>query len=91
MPPVERHVLLRCGHPEDCDGMAGEEGNQPGCGWCADIADNGVLIDHLSRTYDHFTDGRISKPMTLPEEVFRVADDLETERRSADKEADAAS
>jgi hypothetical protein len=38
-----------------------------------------MLIDHLSRTYSHFTDGRISKPNTLPEEVFALADDLATE------------
>jgi hypothetical protein len=72
--------LLPCGHPIQCEGMAGPNGDQPGCGWCADIADNGLLIDHLSRTYDHFSCGRISKPLTLPEEVFTIADDLADEQ-----------
>jgi len=75
--PAEKQ-LLACGHPIVCDGLAGENGDQPGCGWCADIADNGILIDHLSRTYDHFSGGRISKPLTLPEEVFVIADDIAT-------------
>ena len=39
---------LSCGHPSACEGMAGQDGHQPGCGWCADIADNGTLINHLS-------------------------------------------
>jgi hypothetical protein len=71
--------LLACGHPSACEGLAGPNGDQPGCGWCADIADNGLLIDHLSRTYDHFSGGRISKPLTRPEEVFTIAGDLATE------------
>lgn len=69
---------LPCGHPAACDGLAGQGGDQPGCGWCADIADNAMLIDHLSRTYDHFSGGIISKPNTLPEEVFRIAGDRES-------------
>lgn len=44
-----------------------------------ELADMDMLIDHLSRTYDHFSNGRISKPNTLPEEVFRVAEDLAQE------------
>ena len=71
--------FLLCGHPRACDGMAGPDGDQHGCGWCADIADNKTLIDHLSRTYAHFSGGRISKPMTLPEEVFREAEDIQDE------------
>lgn len=67
---------LPCGHPKECEGLAGESGDQPGCGWCADIVDMGVLIDHLSRTYDYFSGGRISKPMTHPEEVFALADEI---------------
>lgn len=69
--------LLECGHPIECLGMAADD---KGCGWCGDIADMGVLADHLSRTYDHFSGGRISKPMTLPSEVFDVANELENER-----------
>jgi len=72
--------LLPCGHPAACNGLAGQDGDQPGCGWCADLADLNMLIDHLSRTYDHFTEGRISKPNTKPEEVFAIADDLESVR-----------
>ena len=70
-------AILECGHPAQCLGTALDG---IGCGWCADIVDMGVLINHLSRTYDYFTDGRVSKPMTLPEVVFRIADDLERER-----------
>ena len=74
---------LPCGHPAACGGLAGPNGDQPGCGWCADISDNGMLIDHLMRTYDHFSGGRISKPLTLPEEIFAVANDLEQESAEA--------
>jgi len=70
---------MDCGHPVACEGKSGTTGDQPGCGWCADISDMGMLVDHLTRTYDHFTNGRISKPNTLPEEVFVMADDLATE------------
>lgn len=38
--------------------------------------DFGVLCDHLSETYDHFTGGQVSKPMTLPHVVFALADDI---------------
>jgi len=77
---ARRPEALPCGHPASCEGLAGQMGDEPGCGWCGDMADMKVLVDHLSRTYDHFSGGRISKAMTEPEEVFRVADDLETER-----------
>jgi hypothetical protein len=42
-----------------------------------DLVDMKMLIDHLTRTYDHFSRGRISKPNTLPEEVFKVAEELD--------------
>lgn len=41
--------------------------------------DFNMLVDHLSETYLHFSGGRISKPNTLPWEVFSVAEDLRQE------------
>jgi len=46
----------------------------------SELADFSVIADHLTRTYFHVTDGRISKPMTLPEEVFAVADEITAEK-----------
>lgn len=71
-----------CGHPLECLGKVNPHdlNEKPHCLWCGDIEDMAVLVDHLSTTYDHFTNSRISKPMTLPSEVFAVAADLETER-----------
>lgn len=46
-----------------------------------ELHDFDMVLDHLSRTYDHFSRGRITKPLTLPEEVFAVAAELETEER----------
>ena len=45
-----------------------------------ELCDFNMICDHLSRTYDHFSEGQISKPNTLPEEVFDIASDKETER-----------
>ncbi len=45
-----------------------------------ELSDFNMMMDHLSRTYCHFSDGQISKPNTLPEEVFSIADEKETER-----------
>ena len=39
-------------------------------------ADFMTVVDHLSETYRHFSRGRISKPMTLPREVFSIAEDF---------------
>ena len=44
--------------------------------------DRAKLAEHLSTVYDHFWGGRISKPTTLPEEVIRLAEDLEQTRMS---------
>ncbi len=41
--------------------------------------DFNMLVDHLSETYCHFSGGRISKPNTLPREVFAVAEELRQE------------
>ena len=59
------------------------------CEWIdAELHDFHMMYDHLSRTYDHFSGGIISKPQTLPEEVFRVAADRqEEETQEAIKEA----
>jgi hypothetical protein len=82
---VARNKVLRtrpdlpqdCGHPKQC---ITETGN---CVWCGDITDMAMLVKHCSTIYSSVTDGRISKPNTLPEEVERVAGDLETERSEA--------
>lgn len=76
---------LSCGHPARCLGRVHEEdqSEEPHCLWCGDIKDMGMLVRHLSTIYGYITDGRITKPNTLPEEVERVADDLETERTEA--------
>ncbi len=83
MPP---HVpTLSCEHPARCLGQVHEEdeSEEPHCLWCGDIADLAMLVKHCSTIYSYVTDGRITKPNTLPEEVQRVADDLETERTQA--------
>ena len=38
-----------------------------------DLADLRILVKNISRTYDHFSAGAVSKPMTNPEEVFKIA------------------
>lgn len=61
--------------------------------------DFNMLVDHLSETYCHFSGGQISKPNTLPGEVFAVAEQLleedldelvreEIERRKAEEADD---
>jgi hypothetical protein len=45
-----------------------------------ELADYRMVLRHCSETYDHFTEGRISKPNTLPREVFAVAEELAQER-----------
>jgi hypothetical protein len=45
-----------------------------------ELHDFNMLIDHCSQTYEHFSGGMITKPNTLPEEVFAAAEHLETER-----------
>jgi len=50
----------------------------------AELNDFHMMYDHLSRTYDYFSGGRISKPQTLPEEVFRVAADRQEEEIQED-------
>ncbi len=89
---AEMRKPMACEHPAACEGLAGELGDQPGCGWCGDLADLRMVTGHLSRTYMHFSGGRISKPNTLPEEVFAIAADLatqEAEEDAADREAPA--
>lgn len=77
--------LMKCGHPKHCVGRVNEhDRTEPlHCLWCGDITDMSMLIRHLTATYSSFTDGRITKPNTLPEEVIAVAGDLETERTEA--------
>lgn len=41
-----------------------------------ELADFHMVVDHCSKVYDHFTNGRISKPQTLPSEVIAVAEDI---------------
>lgn len=46
-----------------------------------------MVLDHLTTVYDHFSNGRITKPNTLPAEVIAVASDLATkEQREAIEE-----
>jgi DNA repair exonuclease SbcCD ATPase subunit len=40
-----------------------------------ELSDFNMMLDHLTRTYDHFSGGRISKPNTCPEEVFGIAEE----------------
>lgn len=40
-----------------------------------ELHDFNMILDHLTRTYCHFSDGKISKPNTLPEEVFACAEE----------------
>lgn len=65
-----------CGHPKICEGMA-LDGKS--CGWCADIADLHVIAGHLSKIYDYMTNGKITKPMTLPSVVISEHEDLDLE------------
>lgn len=48
--------------------------------WCGDIQDLETVCHNLSIVYEHFTQGRVSKPMTLPKVVIAIADDLLTKR-----------
>jgi hypothetical protein len=77
--------LMDCGHPKYCIGRVNEHDRTEAlhCLWCGDITDMAMLVRHLTHIYSAITDGRISKPNTLPEEVERVAGDLETERTEA--------
>jgi hypothetical protein len=46
--------------------------------WFAnELHDFNMILSHLTETYCHFSGGRISKPNTLPMEVFREADDIQ--------------
>jgi len=45
-----------------------------------ELADYATVLEHCTHIYSHFTDGRISKANTLPEEVIQVAEELENER-----------
>jgi hypothetical protein len=47
---------------------------------CDEFADFQMVIDHCSKIYAHVTNGRISKPNTLPSVVLSVAEELEEER-----------
>lgn len=40
-----------------------------------ELADYQMIINEVSKVYDHVTDGRISKPNTLASEVIMIADD----------------
>lgn len=46
----------------------------------AELSDASAMRKNLGEVYDHFTAGRISKPLTYPKEVFDIAEELETER-----------
>ena len=61
--------LLPCGHPAACKGMA-LDGKT--CGWCADLADEKVIMEHLTTIYMYMSNNVVSKPMTLPEEVIAL-------------------
>src|ERR1044072_1705643 len=40
-----------------------------------EFADFQMVLDHCTQTYAHFSGDRISKPQTLPREVFAVAEE----------------
>jgi len=42
-----------------------------------EFADFQMVLDHCTQTYAHFSGDRISKPQTLPREVFAVAEELQ--------------
>lgn len=48
-----------------------------------EFADFQVVCDHCTQIYFHVTNGRISKPMTLPSIVLAISDDLDTEQQEA--------
>lgn len=44
-----------------------------------EMADYYVVMDHCSEVYYHFTRSQISKPMTLPSEVIRLGEDIQSQ------------
>ena len=42
-----------------------------------EMADLAMLVGFLTKTYEHFTNGRITIPNTIPSEVFSVAADVQ--------------
>lgn len=52
-----------------------------------ELADYASLLDTVSDVYMHITHGRISKPFTLPSEVWSVADEITEERVAAVRKA----
>lgn len=42
-----------------------------------EIHDVHMIARHCAIAYDHMTNGRISKPTTVPDEVIRVAEDVQ--------------
>lgn len=72
-------MAAACIHPREAIGKV-HENDTPHCLWCGDISDLGMLVRHLSTIYMHITNGRVSKPNTLPEAVIAIADDCETKR-----------
>jgi hypothetical protein len=70
---------LLCGHPRLAWGKVNkaDPNEAEHCLWCGDIADMRTLVHHLSLTYDHFSAGQVSKPMTKPEVVFKINAELE--------------
>ena len=43
-----------------------------------ELHDAQMYYDHCTRIYDHVTNGRVSKPNTLPSVVIAIHDDLRT-------------
>ena len=72
---MSKPKLLPCGHPAACMGMSLDEKS---CGWCADLADETVLCEHLTTVYMYMSNGIVSKPMTLPEVVIMLHEDYIT-------------
>lgn len=48
--------------------------------WEKDLKDFEKIYSEVSKVYCHITNGRISKPNTLSEQVIAVSDDLITEQ-----------
>lgn len=73
---------LVCGHPACCIGKVDEHNpnEEPHCLWCGDIQDLSTVLNNLAEVYSHITNGRVSKPMTLPSVVKAIADSCEAER-----------
>lgn len=52
-----------------------------------ELADIGILVQHLTKIYDYASGGKVTKPMTLPEVVIALSEDREnTDAESAVKE-----